>query len=216
MKQRLIFQFLVIASSFTFATTASAGLLLTADPDGIPINTDLTNQFNGVTLSVLELGAPSDLRVAASAFNPSTGDRSFSWIGPGSPPSSGGLFNSVFQMRIDFDSPVNFVAIDAIAATVQVDPGPSATLTSLISAFDSSGNFLGTTGLLFTAEMSNTAQTHLLTRGSYDISYITVRGSTKGPNFTYDNLRFNIPEPTSFCMLASGAFFMLRRRRINR
>ncbi len=213
MKLRIMLIMLLLAMSAALATPATAAILQTADPDGLPVLTELTNQFEGVTLSVLELGEPSDSVVAAFDYNVSTGDRSFGWIGPGSPPISGGNFDQAFQLRADFDEPTDFVAIDAFTGVVQLEAGPPMTATSNFSAYDSLGNLLDGSSLTWTSEMKYTTQTHELSRATADISYIVLAGSEQNQNFNYDNLRFNIPEPASFLMFAPFAVLLTRRRR---
>ena len=164
------------------------------DPDEFPAGTDLRNAFPGITLSVE--GNPTALvRSLVGTLNDgpaggsnvaSTGTRVFGHDVTGSVINEDDFFrvwttgigaNPTTILRVDFDTPTDFVSIDMIADDDDVFE---------LSAFDSDDNLLEVVNLgSFVGVMTFT-----ISRPSRDISYV-LAGGTPGEGGPMDNLRFS-------------------------
>jgi len=180
--------------------------IVTADADGFSDGIDISNVFDGITLS--SVGDYPDLDGRVYAYGDglaSTGTNVFAnnlsfqrqWYAD---------LTEGFALRADFDQPANFVAIDII--------GDDSSDYGQLSAYDSSGILLGfvlspqlTSGQVFTATIDRD--------WAFDIAYIIAGGAISTEDTVHlDNLTANvIPEPATILLLALGSLSLTRTRR---
>lgn len=174
------------------------------DPDMFPAGTDISTAFSGVTLSTVDsdLGDP---RVFAQtpkfAKWASTGALVFGhagefpehWVTDTEPGFKYGA------LRIDLDSPTDFISVDVIGNDLGSDIG-------VLTALDISGSVLAqvetgvlTSGDVFTLQVS----------GQGAISSVIVGGKLAD---TVALDRIVIPEPAAAVLLAIGSLVSARRR----
>ncbi len=152
----------------------------TAEPDDFPPTTDLTNAFEGVTLSVANsLNQTTTLKVRSNADQySSTGANTF--FEEGIP-----FWTSGLRFRAEFDQPVGEVHLDFISSSTSGQVGT-------LLAFDAAGNLLET--YTTSSLVSGNVETMTITRSTADIAYITAY-TLSGSFGRLDNLRFGNPEP---------------------
>ena len=172
------------------------------EPDAFTNGTLLNNAYPGVTLSAVGTYIGDDDNVYALIDGlASTGTKVFgnSWTFSGE-----WGFDTTFQphLRVDFDSLVISVEIDAIGGNLE-DYGR-------LEAYSSTSVLLNVyeTGLL----QSGDVETMSIFRPSADIAYILAAGKDPGsaPHHTVylDNLNYVIPEPATFLLLSLGAVLL--------
>lgn len=194
--------------------------IITVDPDAFSDGTDISNAFNGVTLSVIDGGGgPVFSRTDGAA---STGSRTFGnsaasgaipeliWFeGDGfnpNPPGPGPV------LRVDFGVSTDFVAIDIINQDT-FDGG-------VLRAFNAFDVEIATVLSIVTGQFGAAPAPQILSvsLGAADIAYVTVAGQSAQDSVHLDNLQFNqittIPEPGVVALLGLGLMGMgfVRRR----
>jgi hypothetical protein len=184
------------------------------EPNGFADGTDISNAFAGVTLSAVGTGATFSLQSSAvyarlTTTNARAGNTSDVVFG-----NDGLLFDNTQwfspqrHLRVDFDSPTDFVSIDVWSndnfgpARVRIyDTGGI-----LLDTFTTLGN-LGT-GVVEVASF---------TRGTADIAYMTVASTPTSSleSFLLDSMVFNvvaIPLPGGALMTLAGIGLIGARR----
>jgi hypothetical protein len=170
---------IVLASIvLVFAASGAQATIITIDPDAFAAGTDLSVAFPGVTLSVDGPGYPSSGPVRAvtpSLFVATTGSLTFGhdggfpdvWREPG-----------FLNLRVDFGSPVQWVAIDVMADDLS-DFGH-------LRAFGPGDVLLGT---VTTAQLT-TGTFATMSFSAPSISYVLVGGLDSGSAVGLDNLQY--------------------------
>ena len=213
MKKRL-FSLTIIVALF-LCSAPSAAVMIYADADGFSDGTDISNAFDGMTLSSTGRASGLDGKVYAKTdAYASTGTMTFGnnlanptlWYldtHPTTPPHP-----DDYALKITFDMPAKYVAIDLVTESDWSNGS--------IESYDSSDNLTfadyytwGWNGEIFRAEIS---------RSSYDIAYVLVGGGLLLPDSVFsvhlDNLSAEIiPEPATILLLGLGGLALLRRRR---
>jgi hypothetical protein len=186
---------------------------VTIDPDTFPDGSDISNAFDGVTLSSIGSyngpGAPLDGHVYALTSDfASTGTNVFGNNLPGTTiddtPGSRLWYQSsdlaqAYRLRVDFDNPANYVSIDFISNNGN-DQG-------ILEAYDSMGNLLSSV----IAVSSGAPHGAEIIWPSFDIAYVIASG-TGGEALCLDNLQANVvPEPATVLLVGLGGLLLLRR-----
>ena len=202
--------FLAFLAFFVSATDGFAGLI-TIDPDDFAAGSNVSNAWDGVSLSVEGLEIDSG-NVSTSVFSvtgsASTGTQVF-----------GNFFDEIVftqgwaqvarALRVDFERPVNSVAIDIIGRNNSIGE---------MLAYNAGGFLIGSyrTNPLLDLSLFETAFIDV----KVPISYVlvgAVPGATSFPTVRLDNLVYKpLPEPGTLALFAIGLAGMgLVRRRAN-
>jgi len=199
---------LVVIMAFFCIVTSSYAVSLSADADGFAEGADISNAFDGLTLS--SQGGYSGLDGVVYAYQDglaSTGGSVFGnnlsferqWYAD---------LSDGFALKADFEQPANYVSIDIIGDDYSGDVGVLKAYNSSDTLVDSVTSDVLDYGEVFTAEIS---------RGDYDIAYIIAGGEPAGDYTVHlDNLNATvIPEPMTLAFFVSGGLILtaLRRRK---
>lgn len=166
------------------------------EPDDYTEGQHVNDVLTGVSLSAVGYGTADNRVGAVSASTASTGQRVLSYIRAGTLLSWGTEWNADSRrLRIDFDSPVAMLSLDAVA--------PNRDAYGRLEVYDSNDQLLAryTTQLL----TNNHAETMTLIRSTPDIAY-AIAGSTKDTSVVLDNLHIG-PDSTATTD-AMGAYAM--------
>ena len=204
------FRVLTVCAGVVLAGSAAAVAVdpVVVEPDDYPANTVLNDACPGVTLTALGDYSGRDGNVYARISSiTSTGSQVFG--------SSWGIsfiewgFDSSFQphLRVDFDSLVMWVAVDAIGNNSE-DYGR-------MEVYDAGGTLLGSfeTAMLSVGDV----ETMAFSTPSPSIGYVLLGGKDPGtvPHHTVclDNLQYVVPEPATLSLLTVCAVVLIRRKR---
>ena len=195
-----------------FAGTARA-TRITAEPDDFTVGTDISDAFEGMTLSAIGPGwneptgrvfAVDPVNNQLEPYGASTGNLVFG-TDDGSYPH---LFRDreLLQMRADFTTLMQEVSLDFIGN----DPAD----TGVLEAYDSSGNLLGRS-LSPSLGLGEVANINFHS-SSENIAFIVAGGVDGLSSIGMDNLSvMHSPEPATLALLATGlaGLLLIRRRR---
>ncbi len=200
--------------TITLGLTASAEAMpFTADADSFTAGTNISNAFEGITLSAVGGGFDSGTDIFAinpniqplEPFTASTGSLSFGTDSISFPH----LFREpdFLQMRIDFSTEATSVSLDFISN--------DAADTGLLRAFDASNNLLDTDT---TVSLSNSQfATMTVNGGGQTIAYILAGGDSAFSSGGLDNLKWQtstqIPTPALLPGLMGMGMAAIRKRR---
>ncbi len=200
--------------TITLGLTASAeAMSFTADADSFTAGTNISNVFEGITLSAVGGGFDSGTDIFAinpniqplEPFTTSTGSLSFGTDSISFPH----LFREpdFLQMRIDFSTEATSVSLDFISN--------DAADTGLLRAFDASNNLLDTDT---TVSLSNSQfATMTVNGGGQTIAYILAGGDSAFSSGGLDNLKWQtstqIPTPALLPGLMGMGMAAIRKRR---
>ena len=162
--------------------------ITSVDPDEYADGTDISNTFEGVTLSTTG-GSSLGIVISKTDGQASTGLRTF-----GNETSNGSISDLVWFegngfddlpsttgsiLRIDFDVSTDFVSIDIINQD-SFDGG-------ILRAFDSNNIEIGSD----TSSISGTPVALSISTSAANIAYVTVAGTSAQDSVHLDNLQFN-------------------------
>ncbi len=165
-----------------------------AEPDDFADDVVINTVYPGVTLSAVGIGVYNDNVYTRVRSETSTGDRVFAHL-VYSTSISTEWTAELRELRIDFDSPTNRVALDAV--------GNSSGDYGRLEAYDAAGNLLArdTTGELGFGDV----ETMEIVRAQRDIAYAVAYGH-RSSGVRLDNLRFETPATTQTDALGGYAF----------
>ncbi|HEY8504827.1 MAG TPA: VCBS repeat-containing protein, partial [Gemmataceae bacterium] len=156
-----------------------------AEPDNFPDNTELTNRFPGVTLTVAGLDNEPlafAVRSVTDADRPSTGTKVFAHEG-------GAFWDTNNRLRMDFYKPVQSLSIDFINSSTLAD------VIGRLDLYNADGNLLDT---VLTVPFRDGVQTLTATRAAPEIAYaLAYSDPSQSPFGDLDNLRFTRPEDSA-------------------
>jgi len=192
-----------------FMSSSALALLVSVDADGYSNVTDISNAFEGVTLSSVGCYPGLDGLVyawgdalASTGTNVFANNLSFQrqWYAD---------LDEGFALRADFDLPAGYVSIDII--------GDDAGDYGELLAYNSGGLLIGyvmtpqlSAGEVFTATIDRD--------WAFDIAYIIAGGAAAFEDTVHlDNLNADvIPEPATFLLLGIGSLILtMKRRKLN-
>jgi len=208
MKKTLI---CAVAAMVLAVSGVACGTIISVDPDAFSDDMVLNNEYPNVTMSAVgDYSGANGNVYALTDSRASTGNKVFgsSWSFSSNSPISWG-FDTSFQphLRVDFDSLVMSVVIDAIGNNDE-DYGR-------LEVYSSTGVLLDVyeTGLLKDGDV----ETMSISRSSAEIAYILAAGKDPGiavhHTVLLDNLNYVIPEPATIMLLGLGGLGLLRRRK---
>ncbi len=156
------------------------------EPDDYSEGQEINHAVTGMTLSALGYGTADERVGAVTASTAATGQRVLAYVRAGTFRSWGTEWNADSRkLRIDFDTPVAMVSLDAIS------PGYEAY--GRLDAYDADNHLLAryTTGRL----TGHAVETMALVRATPDIAYV-IAGATKDTAVRLDNLQVG-PDSTT-------------------
>jgi hypothetical protein len=193
---------LIVLIGLVVLSVPLSASLVTVNPDEFAAGTDISTAFEFVTLSSGGGGSGLDGKVYAAVRSASTGDMVFG----NSRISSKLWLNSDtngYYFRADFTIPTNRVLIDIIS-----DAGndyPSLWIYTTAGVFEKS-DFLSPLG-------PGQVRSYDIQHATADILYIRAGGlGLTGSTVFLDNLRFEVPEPTTCLILLSGWLLLKNRK----
>lgn len=196
-------RFALVAVSLAMLALTNApvrGGTVFVEPDDFPAGTNISTSFPGITLSVQ--GDPSRAVHSVSGFSAFNG-RNLATTGTlvfGEVPVSRIVpktWDELFGLlRVDFDSPTDFVQIDMICDDDDV---------GALRAFDRFGSLLETFGPVACDGRSTPPVTATISRNAPDISYV-LAGGVGSEGLFLDNLQFKLPGAIVKIDIKPGSF----------
>ena len=204
---KTIWKFAALCAASCISVSAHSALI-NVDPDQFASGTDITNAFEGITLSTC-VGEPNICDRRESVFSLTSGDASTGTLGFAHDSDNATWGNGVFEwLQIDFSVAFDMVSLDFAANDAGGDSNAQ------LLAFDTSGVLID----IDTQDFVASGEFTTLTVNGTNISYVQAYWDeiNRGESGALDNLVYNavdVSTPATAAFLGLGVLGLALRRR---